>query len=355
MKALTLFSSLVVFGSCTVYQGTVYNDPIYDVAPARTIVQSNNGASNNDGYYEGADDQGNSSTYYDPNYSSFDDGLSYSARFNRFYRPSMNFGYYSPYYSSFGFGYPYSGFSMSFGTGWGFGNYGFYDPWYNPWYNPYYYGGFGYVNPYYGYNRFYSPYYSPYFYGSNREFGRNVQQGRRGGLNHGYGSGSTPGGTRPDRGGMRPADRGTINEGRNGNENQGGGIRPNRDIRPGVEGNTPRFNTDDAPGTPNNRSNARPSIKDGPGSVGPREDNGQARPNRPNIDTSRPRFNAPGQSPAPARQRPNYDDNRRNSQPDRPAPKKEYSPSNNSRPSYSPPSRGSGGGSSGGGAVRRPR
>ena len=74
-----------------------------------------------------------------------DPTLSYAARINHFYNPSVGFGYYDPFYDPWYYG---SGLSFSIGVGFGFGY-------------PYY---PGYMPPYYPYTPYmpYYPYYPPY-------------------------------------------------------------------------------------------------------------------------------------------------------------------------------------------------
>lgn len=89
---------------------------------------------------ENPDLRGDNNEYYDPN-----DDYYYSNRINRFYRPSMGFGYYDPFYSG-GFGY---GMGMGMGMGMGYGGFGYYDPFYSDFYSPFGWGN-SFYNPWYG-------------------------------------------------------------------------------------------------------------------------------------------------------------------------------------------------------------
>ena len=153
--------------------------------------------------------------YKDPSYNKDDYyDYQYASRVNRFQNPMMGASYYDPYYtnmytytqnpalygtsiySTYNYGMPSSvftnysnGFSMGFGSSYGYGNYGYntmgygnYGYGYNPYgynsygYNPYaygsYYGGYGYNSGFYsglGYSNYGygGGYYSPYYNGYN--------------------------------------------------------------------------------------------------------------------------------------------------------------------------------------------
>ena len=81
--------------------------------------------------------------YYDSEYGDYGDYY-YTNRINRFYRPSIGFGFYDPM--------------------WSYNSWGYYDPFYSDWYYPY--SSFGWYSswysPYY-YSSWYSPWYSPWY------------------------------------------------------------------------------------------------------------------------------------------------------------------------------------------------
>lgn len=99
-------------------------------------------------YQEYVDENGNTvvnnNYYYEP-----EDDYYYSNRINRFYRPSMGFGFYDSWWGMNDWGY-YDPWYSSFYSPWGYSSW--YSPWgYNSWYSPW------------GYNSWYSPWYSSWW------------------------------------------------------------------------------------------------------------------------------------------------------------------------------------------------
>ena len=315
MKTYIAIGCLALLGSCQVYEGTAYQDPVYGSVQPRPkstpAVVGEPSSSNPDvaanSYYD--PNSGNVTNNYYGNYNDY----SYTNRLNRFYNPS-GFGYFSPYYNGFGmnygFGYPGSGFGLSFGYGWGspfYGGMGWYDPWYNGW--PYYNNW-----PYYGYGGYYNGFnngYCPGLYSGNySEFSRPrvFNGGPRGGMNgRGYAGRSNVG------------------------ARQGGGNSPQAPVY--QNGGVPKNDAYPARTVRGSRSSA-PQQYSNPASADPSEN---TQPNNTGVTRQR-QFSSPMQ---PHESRPSAQ------------PRNDYS-----RPSYSAPggggSRGSGGSGFGGGG-RRPR
>jgi len=153
-------------------------------ALAREYVKARQSQANNEGNSSlASEDLGNNNPYYkEPSYSADDYyDYQYASRINRFYNP-VGLGYYDNYYTNlytynpmpFNYGVSiyssnwcgmpsaqFSNWSLGMGSGFGNGcntcmpNYGYYDPWFNQGFNQfngfgytYGYGGFGWSNPY---------------------------------------------------------------------------------------------------------------------------------------------------------------------------------------------------------------
>ncbi|MGZ5242523.1 MAG: hypothetical protein ACXWW0_01515 [Bacteroidia bacterium] len=172
----------------------------------------------------------NTNYYYDNDYEY--SNFPYSSRMNRFYRPSMTFGYYDPFYTP----YRYNsglGLSLYFGTG-----YNYYDPFYNPYYDPFFSPySYGYYNPYNYYYDPYAAYNRGYWHGY---YDNNYYKGGSNWSGGGSGSGgsgrNTYYGPRGQQGGHN-----ILNSGANSLPDRFKKETPVKDNKPGI-GNTPTIN-----------------------------------------------------------------------------------------------------------------
>ncbi len=391
------------------FSGPIYNEEVRvnDLSPANSSSYSNQDQQNtsanysnytpsnnndysnqsNQNYNNGSqersiDENGQTvvNNYYGDVYE--DNGGYFSTRIQRFHRPMLGFGYYSPAYCGFyndpfwnpgwniGFGWS-NGFGPSWGVGygWGFGG-GFYDPffnpWFDPWFSPYYgFGGWGFNNPYaWGYRNGYWD-------------GRNDAGFWNGGNAWGGNRNTVIRGPRPGRGGIvstaggrtvptREVGSGTTSSG---TENIRA-LPPSRNLPNNV-----------APAN-NNAAESRPVPNTSPnGYVPPRLPNNTAAPIRsedaaPTRTSSPVRISQPSRESTPVRVNPNFggpsNNGNENTRSISPTPRRVESsgggsrrnesssprmsaPSRSSAPS-SAPSRGSFGGGGGGSApASRPR
>ncbi len=324
-----LLAGMLFTQSCTTSQSALreLNDDVYytpsDDKYAKAPVEN----SNNDRKYgsqANPDSEGNyqRDSYRNPGNSAGDNYVNnnyyyndydnynyhYSSRINRFYRPSVTFGYYDPFYS------PFMRHNMGLGLSMHFGNsFMPYDPFFNPYYDPFFspfnYGFYNpysyyYMNPYNSYNRGYMHGYydSRYMYGNNWSSG-NTGRGTGGG----GGSSNTYYGPRGTQGGHN-----ILNSGAN--------SLPDRFKRE----------------TPVKENNPRGGNL--PSTDQPKQENGVS---RPRFD-SQPRYDAPRSNDnntyerAPEKERPRFDRNNtpyENKQPSYSTPKNNNTPN----PSYEAP------------------
>src|SRR5688572_11694843 len=120
---------LLLLAGCTTYYGDGYREPYYS----------------DGGYYYPAED-GYGDYYAAPEYDYYDYGYSSYVPFWGLDRYGC--GYWSscsPYWNGY-YGRPYSGWSLSFGSHWSYGYWGWYGSSWAPWYG---YGGYYYRPPYY--------------------------------------------------------------------------------------------------------------------------------------------------------------------------------------------------------------
>ncbi len=332
--------------------------------------------------YSGSEEYADGKTYITNNYYgdviNEDEDYYYARRIQRFHRPMVGFGYYSPAYCGFyndpfwgggwnmGFGYsslwgPSWGFGWGTGWGWGAGwGGGWYDPFWSPYYSPYAWGGGWGWNSWSYRNGYWNGYWDGRndnnwwgnggnAWGGNRNVVMNKPRPSRGGA---VGSGNRPAPTREagniggsaGTGSMRSA---PIERNRTDNPNQvltpgtretGNTNAGDRTIsRPSPAGYTP-------PRIPSRSENVNENTTARPNNNGTviRKKDANAEPPKVNPNFGGTRNNSNGTSrPATT---PRVREERA------PSMSRPSAPSNNSRPSYSAPSRGN----SGGGSMSRP-
>ncbi|MGK7389822.1 MAG: hypothetical protein ACNS60_05700 [Candidatus Cyclobacteriaceae bacterium M2_1C_046] len=244
----------------TGYDDEVYYDEYYDEqqvdnAASQTVINN----------YYGNTRVGGMNPYYDPFFAN--DWRYRNWRYRYAYDP-----FYDPFFDPY---FGHTGWSMSFGYGWGrpfYGasfHYGYHDPFFNPYYRNYY--GYGY-NPYWG-NPYWGSPYNSHFYGNNvvivnnntevnnRHIRRGPAISRGSVVNRGEnGRGSA---YVNDRNPIRrtSVDRSSFNEDRNGRIRTPSSVSRGRVIqRSGVEARTPSSTDYDRSRFIDRNNTTRPSI-----------------------------------------------------------------------------------------------